>query len=47
MTNYERIKNMSIRQMAHYLAVLNGGGKVREASFMRWLCEEEDKGDAE
>ena len=40
MTNFANIKNMSIKQMAKFLATLNGGGTVREEQFLMWLKEE-------
>ena len=45
MTNFEYIKNMNIKQMAKFLATLNGGGTVREERFLKWLKEK--KGGAE
>ena len=39
MTNFANIKNMNIKQMAKFLATLNGGGTVREEQFLRWLKE--------
>lgn len=39
MTNFANIKNMNIKQMAKFLATLNGGGIVREEQFLRWLKE--------
>ena len=41
MTNLERIRNMSIDELAHYLATLNGGGTVRISAFKKWLEREE------
>ena len=40
MTNYEKIKNMTIEQLAKYLSVLNGGGIVREKEFLDYLKSE-------
>ncbi len=45
MTNFANIKNMNIKQMAKFLATLNGGGTVREEYFLNWLKQE--KGGAE
>lgn len=39
MTNFANIKNMNIKQMAKFLATLNGGGTVREEQFLKWLKE--------
>jgi len=39
-TNYERIVNYNIDEMAKFLAVLTGGGKVEEKGLRKWLEEE-------
>lgn len=39
MTNFANIKSMNIKQMAKFLATLNGGGIVREEWFLNWLKE--------
>ena len=47
-SNFQHIKKMSVKQMAKFLATLNGGGTVREQYFLRWLNERvggTDKGD--
>ena len=41
-TNFERIKYMSINELAELLAVLNGGGIVRVEYFKKWLESEVD-----
>ena len=43
MTNLERIRNMSIDELAHYLAILNGGGAKKIFAFKKWLEREETK----
>jgi hypothetical protein len=34
---------MSIDELAHYLAILNGGGTERISAFEKWLEREETK----
>lgn len=40
MSNFQSIKKMNIKQLAKFLAELNGGGMVREEYFLNWLKQE-------
>lgn len=38
-TNADRIRSMSNKRLAEFLATLNGGGSVRCEWFLKWLNE--------
>ena len=40
MTNFERIKNMSIKQLAKVLSLMRGG---EHEDILKWLESEEEK----
>ena len=39
-TNFKNIKKMNKKQLAKFLANLNGGGIIRYEQFLKWLDEE-------